>query len=58
MSAEEIANTVLMINLDSILAGTYRYIYGGIVNEQTGEVDQAWGDVYKRQGLIYIRMSM
>ena len=50
MSAEEIANTVLMINLDSILAGTYRYIYGGIVNEQTGEVDQAWG-VYQTKAL-------
>ena len=50
MSAEEIANTVLMINLDSILAGTYRYVYGGIVNEQTGEVDQAWG-VYQTKAL-------
>ena len=50
MSAEEIANTVLMINLDSVLAGTYRYAYGGVVNEQTGEVDQAWG-VYQTKAL-------
>ena len=41
MSEEEIANTVLMINLDSILAGTYRYVYGGVVNGETGAVDQA-----------------
>lgn len=50
MGAEEIANTVLMINLDSILAGTYRYAYGGVVNKQTGEVDQAWG-VYQAKAL-------
>lgn len=50
MSEEEIANTVLMINLDSILAGTYRYAYGGVVNRETGEVDQAWG-VYQAKAL-------
>lgn len=50
MSEEEIANTVLMINLDSILAGTYRYVYGGVVNGETGAVDQAWG-VYQAKAL-------
>lgn len=50
MSEAEIANTVLMINLDSILAGTYRYVYGGVVNKETGEVDQTWG-VYQAKTL-------
>ena len=31
MTEEEIENTVCMINMDSILAGTYRYIYSGTV---------------------------
>ena len=39
-----------MINLDSILAGTYRYVYGGVVNGETGAVDQAWG-VYQAKAL-------
>lgn len=33
MSEEDIANTICMINLDSILAGTYRYVYSGTVEK-------------------------
>lgn len=46
MTAEEKQNTILMVNLDSILAGTYTYIYGGTVQSDgtvanTFAVDQA-----------------
>lgn len=42
MTKEEIANTVYMVNMDSLLAGTYRYIYSGNYNEETNKVDNAW----------------
>lgn len=45
MTTEEIKNTILMVNLDSLLAGTYPYIYGGVVETNsvvdTFGVDQA-----------------
>ena len=41
MTAEDIANTVCMINLDSILAGTYRYVYSGTVNSED-EMTLSW----------------
>lgn len=42
MTDEEVANTLYMINMDSILAGTYRYIYSGYYNRETGEVENTW----------------
>lgn len=33
MSDEEINRTIVMINADTLLAGTYRYIYGGTKND-------------------------
>lgn len=41
MSQEELDNTVLMINLDSILAGDKMYIYGG-VKQSGGTVKDTW----------------
>ncbi|MBR6408294.1 MAG: M28 family peptidase [Clostridia bacterium] len=37
MTEEEIANTICMINLDSVLAGTYRYVYSGTVKKENGK---------------------
>ena len=31
-----------MLNMDSILAGTYRYVYSGKYNKETGEVENTW----------------
>lgn len=42
MTEKEIAKTVYMINMDSLLAGTYRYVYSGNYNAETGKVDDAW----------------
>lgn len=42
MTDEEVENTLYMLNMDSILAGTYRYIYSGNYNEETGKVEDAW----------------
>ena len=45
MTEEEIANTICMINLDSILAGTYRYLYSGdAAKDAEGNtiVEKAW----------------
>ncbi len=42
MTEEEIANTVYMVNMDSLLAGTYRYIYSGNYNSETKKVENAW----------------
>ena len=42
MTDEEVANTVYMVNMDSILAGTYRYVYSGKYNKETGEVENTW----------------
>lgn len=42
MTEAEIANTLYMVNMDSLLAGTYRYIYSGNYNEATKKVDDAW----------------
>lgn len=42
MTDEEVANTLYMLNMDSILAGTYRYIYSGNYNEETGKVEDTW----------------
>jgi len=39
MSEEDVANTICMINLDSVFAGTYRYVYSGTVaTSVSGEV--------------------
>ncbi|WP_052356619.1 M20/M25/M40 family metallo-hydrolase [[Clostridium] dakarense] len=35
-------NIVYMVNMDSMLAGTYSYIYGGNYNEKTKKVENAW----------------
>ncbi|MBE6948631.1 MAG: M20/M25/M40 family metallo-hydrolase [Ruminococcaceae bacterium] len=45
MTEEDIANTICMINLDSILAGTYRYLYSGDATtdaEGNTIVEKAW----------------
>ena len=42
MTDEEVDNTLYMLNMDSILAGTYRYIYSGNYNDETGKVENAW----------------
>ena len=45
MTDEELANTLCMINLDSILAGTYRYMYSGdAVEDADGNitVEKTW----------------
>ncbi|MCC3866041.1 M20/M25/M40 family metallo-hydrolase [Terrisporobacter petrolearius] len=42
MTEEEISNTVYMVNMDSMLAGTYRYVYSGNYNKETNKVDNAW----------------
>lgn len=45
MTEEEIANTICMINLDSICAGTYRYLYSGdAVTDDEGNtvVEKIW----------------
>lgn len=46
MTQAEIDKTILMINLDSLLAGTYTYIYGGsLINagQDNQEVIDTWG---------------
>lgn len=40
MTQEDIANTICMINIDTILAGTYRYMYSGTV-----ETDESGNEV-------------
>ncbi len=40
MTEEEIANTLYMINLDSLVCGDYAYIYGGVQNNETKTVTQ------------------
>ena len=40
LSEKEREDIVLMINIDSVLAGDYHYLYGGNVNEH-GKVDRA-----------------
>lgn len=40
MTEEDIANTLCMINIDSVFAGTYRYIYSGTVIED--EIVLSW----------------
>lgn len=42
MTDEEVANTLYMVNMDSMLAGTYRYVYSGNYNKETDKVDSAW----------------
>ena len=42
MTAEEVQNTLYMVNMDSMLAGTYRYLYSGVYNSATGVVENAW----------------
>lgn len=42
MTEKEIENTLYMINMDSMLAGTYRYVYSGNYNKETGKVDNSW----------------
>ena len=40
MSEEEIANTLYMINLDSLVCGDYTYLYGGVQDNETKTVKQ------------------
>lgn len=42
MTEDEIANTLYMVNMDSMLAGTYRYVYSGNYNKETNKVDNSW----------------
>lgn len=42
MTQDEKNNLVYMINMDSILAGTYSYMYSGNYNEETKKVENAW----------------
>lgn len=55
LSEKEREDIVLMINIDSVLAGDYHYLYGGNVNEH-GKVDRAEAvvkayDIAKKLGL-------
>ena len=49
MTEEEKANTVYMINMDSIVAGDYTYLYGGVQNNETKTVNdtQAYDNAQK-----------
>lgn len=38
MSDEDIANTLYMINMDSLVCGDYCYLYGGVQNKETETV--------------------
>lgn len=40
MTDEEVANTLYMINLDSLVSGDYCYLYGGVQNNETKTVDK------------------
>lgn len=40
MSDEEVANTLYMINLDSLVCGDYCYLYGGVQNNEEKTVTQ------------------
>lgn len=40
MSEEEIANTLYMINMDSLICGDYCYLYGGVQDDETLTVTQ------------------
>lgn len=42
MSSEEKNNTLYMINVDSVLAGTYTYAYGGTYNKFSDSVKDSW----------------
>ncbi len=45
MTQEDIENTICMINIDSVLAGTYRYMYSGdVTKDVNGEVivEKSW----------------
>ena len=42
MKQDEKENLVYMVNMDSILAGTYTYMYSGNYNESTKKVENAW----------------
>ncbi|RDY22505.1 M20/M25/M40 family metallo-hydrolase, partial [Romboutsia maritimum] len=42
MTQKEKNNLVYMVNIDSILAGTYSYLYSGNFNEKTKKVENAW----------------
>lgn len=41
MTEEEIANTLYMINMDSLICGDYCYLYGGVQDNATKTVKQA-----------------
>lgn len=41
-SEEDIDKTIVMINADCLLAGTYRYVYGGNIG-RLGYVENEWG---------------
>lgn len=40
MTPDQIANTVYMLNMDSIVCGDFCYIYGGVANNETKTVTQ------------------
>lgn len=42
MTQDEKDNLVYMVNMDSMLAGTYSYVYSGNYNETTKKVENAW----------------
>lgn len=42
MTQEEKNNTLYMVNMDSILAGTFSYMYSGNYNEATDKVENTW----------------
>ena len=40
MTDEEVANTLYMINMDSLICGDYCYLYGGVQDDETQTVSQ------------------
>lgn len=40
MTDEEVANTLYMINMDSLICGDYTYLYGGVQDDETQTVTQ------------------
>ena len=57
MTEDEIANTLYLVNLDSVLCGDYCYVYGGVPDyenqtvESTEAFDKAWA-IGKEYGLM------
>ncbi len=40
MSDQEVANTLYMINMDSLVCGDYCYLYGGVQNDETKTIEK------------------